>query len=83
MTVVAPVDYLVLSQEDVVAADGLDMDACIATIEETLVLHHRGETVAPQKSALHWSDDIDTDEKDSAGSWPCPPTWAARSRWPA
>ena len=63
MTVVAPVDYLVLSQEDVVAAGGLDMDACLATIEETLVLHHRGETVAPQKSALHWSDDIDTDEK--------------------
>lgn len=63
MTVVAPVDYLVLSQEDVVAAGGLDMDACLATIEETLVLHHRGETVAPQKSALHWSDDIDTDER--------------------
>ena len=39
------------------------MDACLATIEETLVLHHRGETVAPQKSALHWSDDLDTDEK--------------------
>jgi ornithine cyclodeaminase len=63
VTVVAPVDYLVLSQEDVVAAGGLDMDACLATIEETLVLHHRGETVAPQKSALHWSDDIDTDER--------------------
>ena len=60
---VAPAEFLVLSQEDVVAAGGLDMDACLATIEETLVLHHRGETVAPQKSALHWSDDIDTDEK--------------------
>lgn len=59
----APVDFRVLSQEDVVAAGGLDMDACLATIEETLVLHHRGETVAPQKSALHWSDDLDTDEK--------------------
>ena len=60
---VAPAEFLVLSQEDVVAAGGLDMDACLAMIEETLVLHHRGETVAPQKSALHWSNDIDTDEK--------------------
>src|SRR6476620_10614276 len=60
---VAPVDFLVLSQEDVVAAGGLDMQACLTTIEETLVLHHRGETIAPQKSALHWSHDIDTDEK--------------------
>ncbi len=60
---VAPADFLVLSQEDVVAAGGLDMDACLATIEETLILHQRGETIAPQKSALHWSHDIDTDEK--------------------
>jgi ornithine cyclodeaminase len=59
----APVEFLFLSQEDVVAAGGLDMDACLETIEETLVLHHRGDTVAPQKAALHWSDEIDTDEK--------------------
>lgn len=39
------------------------MGACLETIEEALVLHQRGETVAPQKAALHWSDDIDTDEK--------------------
>jgi ornithine cyclodeaminase len=58
-----PVDFLVLSQEDVVRAGGLDMDACLDVIEETLVLHHRGETILPQKSALHWSNDIDTDEK--------------------
>jgi ornithine cyclodeaminase len=60
---VAPVELLFLSQEDVVAAGGLDMDECLATIEETLVLHHRGETIAPQKSALHWSEELDTDEK--------------------
>lgn len=59
----APVEFLVLSQEDVVAAGGLDMDACLRTIEETLVLHQHHETVAPQKSALHWTDEIDTDEK--------------------
>jgi len=60
---VASVEFLVLSQEDVVAAGGLEMDACLAVIEEALVLHHRGDTILPQKSALHWSNDIDTDEK--------------------
>lgn len=59
----APVEFLVLSQEDVTAAGGLDMDACLRTIEETLVLHERRETVAPQKSALHWTDELDSDEK--------------------
>jgi ornithine cyclodeaminase/alanine dehydrogenase-like protein (mu-crystallin family) len=59
---VVAVDYLHLSQEDVVAAGGLDMDACLATIEEALVLHHRGETILPQKAALHWSHDLDADE---------------------
>jgi len=57
-----PADLLFLSQEDVVAAGGLDMDACLVTIEETLVLHHRGEMIAPQKSALHWADGLDSDE---------------------
>ena len=60
---VARVEFLVLSQEDVVAAGGLDMDRCLAVIEEALVLHHQGETILPQKSALHWSNDIDTDER--------------------
>jgi N-[(2S)-2-amino-2-carboxyethyl]-L-glutamate dehydrogenase len=52
-----------LSQEDVVAAGGLDMDACLRVIGDTLELHHRGETVAPMKAVIHWSDDLDTDEK--------------------
>ena len=63
LRLVAPVELLFLSQEDVVASGGLDMDECLATIEETLVLHHRGEAIAPQKAALHWSDELDTDEK--------------------
>ncbi len=57
------VKYRCLSQEDVVAAGGLDMDACLKVITETLVLHHRGETIAPMKAVIHWSDDLDTDEK--------------------
>ena len=60
----APVELLFLSQEDVVAAGGLDMAACMATISETLALHWRGETIAPPKAAIHWSDDLDTDEKE-------------------
>jgi ornithine cyclodeaminase len=56
-------DLLFLSQEDVVAAGGLDMAGCMETIAETLALHQRGETVAPPKSAIHWSDDLDTDER--------------------
>src|SRR5919202_1633609 len=58
-----PAELTFLSQEDVVAAGGLDMDACLATIERTFVLHHRGETVAPQKAAIHWSEELDSDEK--------------------
>jgi N-[(2S)-2-amino-2-carboxyethyl]-L-glutamate dehydrogenase len=57
------VTYRCLSQEDVVAAGGLDMDACLRVIAETLALHHRGETIAPMKAVIHWSDDLDTDEK--------------------
>ena len=57
-----PAELLFLSQEDVVAAGGLDMDACLATIEETLVLHHRRETVLPQKSAIYWADGPDNEE---------------------
>ncbi len=59
-----PVELVFLSQEDVVAADGLDMAACMETIADTLVLHWRGETIAPPKAAIHWSADIDTDEKE-------------------
>lgn len=56
------VRYRCLSQEDVVAAGGLDMGACLDVIAETLVLHHRGETIAPMKAVVHWSDELDTDE---------------------
>ena len=59
----APVDYVCLSQEDVLSAGGLDMAGCLEVVEEALVLHHRGEAICPQKSALHWTDDLDSDEK--------------------
>lgn len=53
-----PAEFLFLSQEDVAAAGGLDMDACLETIAETLDLHQRGQTIAPQKSALPWGDGL-------------------------
>ncbi len=56
-------ELLFLSQEDVIAAGGLDMDACVSTIEEALVLYHRGDALCPQKAALHWTDEPDSDEK--------------------
>src|SRR3712207_6288700 len=60
----AAVELLFLSQEDVVAAGGLDTEGGNATIAEKHTLHHRGETIAPPKASIHWSDEIDTDEKD-------------------
>jgi ornithine cyclodeaminase/alanine dehydrogenase-like protein (mu-crystallin family) len=55
-------DILFLSQEDVVAAGGLDMGACMEAIEAALLLHHRGQTIAPQKSTIHWSEELAADE---------------------
>jgi 2,3-diaminopropionate biosynthesis protein SbnB len=59
----AAVDILFLSQEDVVAAGGLDMEACMDAVEQALVLHHKGNTIAPPKATIHWSDDVDSDER--------------------
>lgn len=64
MTLVAPVDYLCLSQEDVVRAGGLDMDDCLRAIDETLSLYQRGEAICPQKASLHWAEGIDSEERD-------------------
>ena len=51
-----------LSQEDVVAAGGLDVDATIDVVEEALRLHAEGDTRLPKKSALLWSDDPGNEE---------------------
>jgi len=56
-------ELLFLSQEDVVAAGGMDMDACLDTVEEALVLYHHGDALCPQKAAIHWTDELDSDEK--------------------
>lgn len=59
----APVEYVCLSQEEVVEAGGLDMDACLAAVEQALVLYHEGDAICPQKSALHWTNELDSDER--------------------
>lgn len=60
---VTSVDYRCLSQEDVVEAGGLDMDACLEVIAQTLTLHHLGDTLSPPKAVVHWGPEIDADEK--------------------
>ncbi len=51
-----------LSQEDVVAAGGLDVEATISVVEEALRLHAEGDTRLPAKSALMWSDELGSEE---------------------
>jgi len=46
-----------------VAAGGLDMEGTIAIVEEALRLHAKGEAIAPKKSSILWSDDLDSDER--------------------
>jgi len=59
---VSRASFLFLSQEDVVAAGGLDVGATIDVVEEALRLHAEGETRLPKKSALLWSDDPGNEE---------------------
>ncbi|MGQ0668278.1 MAG: ornithine cyclodeaminase [Actinomycetota bacterium] len=60
----AAAEFLFLSQEDVVAAGGLDMPATIGVVEEALRLIAAGDTILPPKTTIHWSDAIDTDETE-------------------
>ena len=45
------------------AAGGLDMEGTIAIVEQALRLHAKGEAIAPKKSSILWSDDLDSDER--------------------
>jgi ornithine cyclodeaminase/alanine dehydrogenase-like protein (mu-crystallin family) len=56
--------FLFLSQEDVVAAGGLDIAPTIDAVAEALRLHARGETVLPHKPTIRWSADLDSEERD-------------------
>jgi N-[(2S)-2-amino-2-carboxyethyl]-L-glutamate dehydrogenase len=56
--------FLFLSQEDVVAAGGLDMGPTIDVVEEALRLYADGDAVLPPKVSIHWGKDIDSEERD-------------------
>ena len=49
-------EVLYLSQEDVIAAGGLDMAKCIAAVEEAMACHSRGDSVLPSKTVVRWGD---------------------------
>ena len=44
-----PVEFLYLSQEDVIVAGGLDMDGTLVTVEEAFRLWGLGDVVQPTK----------------------------------
>ncbi len=55
---------LFLSQEDVVAAGGLDMRPTLEVVEEALRLLATGDAILPPKSSIRWSHDLDADERE-------------------
>jgi ornithine cyclodeaminase len=56
--------FLFLSQEDVIAAGGLEVAATIETVAEALRLHAHGRTILPHKPTIRWSDELDSEERD-------------------
>ena len=54
--------FLFLSQEDVLAAGGLDIEATIDVVEEALRLHAEGDTRLPSKTTILWSDELESEE---------------------
>ena len=57
-----PVDFLFLSQDDVVEAGGTDMPAVIDVIEGAFRLKAEGQVINPNKVMLTWSDEPGTQE---------------------
>jgi ornithine cyclodeaminase/alanine dehydrogenase-like protein (mu-crystallin family) len=55
-------EFLYLSQEDVVAAGGLDMPAVVDVVEQTFRLKADGDVQLPRKTMITWSDEPGTEE---------------------
>lgn len=49
-------EFIYLSQEDVIAAGGLNMEKCMEAVEEALACHARGDVVLPSKTVVRWGD---------------------------
>jgi len=58
------VEVVWLSQQDVIAAGGLDMAAAMDDVEEVFRLHVAGDYVLPEKIVLQW-DEPPQDKKDN------------------
>jgi ornithine cyclodeaminase/alanine dehydrogenase-like protein (mu-crystallin family) len=58
------VEFVFLSQPDVVSAGGTDMAAEIDVIEEAFTLKARGEVICPPKTMITWSDEPGTQERE-------------------
>ncbi len=56
-------EFVYLSQEDVVAAGGLDMPAVVDVIERAFRVKARGEVFMPPKVMIVWSDEPGTEER--------------------
>lgn len=54
MEIQKKVEFLYLSQEDVIAAGGLEMAETVKAVEAAFRLHAKGETVLPPKPVLRW-----------------------------
>src|SRR6478752_2059001 len=54
--------FLYLSQEDVIAAGGLDMAAVVDVIERAFRVKADGQVVMPPKVMITWSDEPGTEE---------------------
>ena len=64
------VHVLWLSQEDIIAAGGLDMAAAMNDIEEVCRQHATGDYVLPGKIVLHWSDPPSEDREPHVNFMP-------------
>jgi len=60
---VTDASFLFLSQEDVIAAGGLDMAPTMQIVEQALRLHATGQAILPPKVSIHWSHDLDSEER--------------------
>jgi 2,3-diaminopropionate biosynthesis protein SbnB len=61
---VSEATFVFLSQEDVVAAGGLEIGPTIEAVAEALRLHAKGETILPHKPTIRWSEDLDSEERE-------------------
>jgi ornithine cyclodeaminase len=89
MTTATKIDFLYLSEQDMIAAGVTDMPACVDTMEEMFALLHHGDyRMAGANNDSHGAMVMFPEDRPSltcrapgptAASWPCPPIWAATS----